>query len=155
MKHLYSFVFALVALVAANVVQAQTNPNCVGLKNPTNFTLSGTHDELWTGYTGNKNYVASTCSWEGSTYNQTVQASNLETYNNTNGCTIGLETNARTTSKDLYNNLDHSRQFVIKGEGTDPETHGHLSYLPPDPSFQTSIRLGNYCGNSGAEKLTY
>ena len=159
MKHLYSFVFALVALVAANVVQAQgpnqINPNCVGLKNPTNFTLSGTHDELWTGYTGNKNYVASTCSWEGSTYNQTVQASNLETYNNTNGCTIGLETNARTTSKDLYNNLDHSRQFVIKGEGTDPETHGHLSYLPPDTSFHTSIRLGNYCGNSGAEKLTY
>ena len=112
MKHLYSFVFALVALVAANVVQAQgpnqINPNCVGLKNPTNFTLSGTHDELWTGYTGNKGYMVSTCLTEGSTYNQTVQASNLETYNNTNGCTISLETNARTTSKDLYNNLDHS-----------------------------------------------
>ena len=62
MKHFYSLFFVVMELVAANVVQAQgpnqINPNCIGLKNPTNFTLSGTHDELWTGYTGNKNYVA-------------------------------------------------------------------------------------------------
>ena len=107
---------------------AQVNPNCIGLKNPTNFTLSGTHQEKWTGYTGTKLGVASTCTTEGGTYNVTVQASELGTYNNMNGCnSVSYEGAANTNSRDLSNNLDYSRQFVIKGTGTDPETHGRLS----------------------------
>ena len=135
----------------------KVNPNCIGLKNPTNFTLSGSHQEKWTGYTGSKNHVESTCTSEGGTYSQTIQASGLEAVNNTDGCSITLyqDPSARTNSRDLHNQSDGTRQFVIKGSGTDPETMGHLSYLPPDTSFHTSIRLGNYCGNHGAEKLTY
>ncbi len=141
---------------AAQGYTGKVNPNCIGLKNPTNFTLSGSHQEKWTGYTGTKNAVASTCSMEGGSYNVTVQASELGTYLNTNGCSsVSYEGAAPQNSRDLNNNLDYQRQFVIKGAGTDPETHGHLSYLPPDTSFHTSIRLGNYCGNHGAEKLTY
>ncbi len=141
---------------AAQGYTGKVNPNCIGLKNPTNFTLSGSHQEKWTGYTGIKNAVASTCNTEGGTYNVTVQASELGTYLNTNGCSsVSYEGAAPQNSRDLNNNLDYQRQFVIKGAGTDPETHGHLSYLPPDTSFHTSIRLGNYCGEHGAEKLTY
>ena len=141
---------------AAAQYTGKVNPNCIGLKNPTNFTLSGSHQEKWTGYTGIKNAVASTCNTEGGTYNVTVQASELGTYLNTNGCSsVSYEGAAPQNSRDLNNNLDYQRQFVIKGAGTDPETHGHLSYLPPDTSFHTSIRLGNYCGEHGAEKLTY
>ena len=150
------FLTAMVLCFAIGAKAQSINPNCVGLKNPQNFTLSGTHNELWTGYTGSKNSVASTCYSEGVNCNTTIQAAGLEAVNNTDGCTITLDNSqTRSTSRDIHNNLDHSRQFVIKGTGTDPETFGHLSYLPPDTSFHSSIRLGNYCGNHGGEKLTY
>ena len=152
----------------AGFVQAQSgqiNPNCVGLKNPSNFTLSGTHNEKWTGYTGKKLGVLSNCTGtEGGDYSAAqgglvIQAADLEhsSHNpNASACNISLDNGqTRSTSRDIHNVLDHTYNFVIKGAGTDPETYGHLSYLPPDTSFHSSIRLGNYCGYAGAEKLTY
>ena len=153
-----------IALVCLFAVEAKAQSGqgsdtaCVGLKNPTNFTMSGGHNELWTGYTGTKQGIATSCTGEGGTFNVTVQAADLASYNNTNGCTsVSYEGAANTTSRDVNNQLDYSRQFVIKGAGTDPETHGRLSYLPTeyDSTIVRSIRLGNYCGNAGAEKLTY
>ena len=154
MKKALFFAAFAISLVA---VEAQINPNCVGWKNPANFTQTGTHQELWTGYTGNKNNYLSTCTSEGATYTTVVQAANLEAVNNTSGCNITLyqDPNVYTNSIDIHNQSDGTRQFVIKGAGYDPETMNHLSYLPPDTSFHSSIRLGNYCGNHGAEKLTY
>ncbi|MBO7488681.1 MAG: gliding motility-associated C-terminal domain-containing protein [Bacteroidales bacterium] len=145
-------------LCFAVVAKAQPNPNCIGLKNPTNFTLTGNHFEKWTGYTGTKNSTLSTCTGvEGGTYGTPIQAADLEAVNNTTGCSITLyqDPNARTNSRDIHNQSDGTRQFVIKGPGYDPETMNRLSYLPPDTSFHSSIRLGNYCGSAGAEKLTY
>ena len=129
---------------------------CVGLKNPVNFTMSGGHNELWTGYTGTKNAVVTSCTGEGGTFNVTVQASDLGSYNNTYGCQTGYGV-PNANSYDVNGQYDPTKQFVIKGAGTDPETHGHLSYLPTeyDSTIVRSIRLGNYCGNHGAEKLTY
>ena len=57
----------------------KVNPNCIGLKNPTNFTLSGSHQEKWTGYTGSKNEMVSTCYMEAGTYDQTIQARSTPT----------------------------------------------------------------------------
>ncbi len=143
-------------LVCCGLSLAQTNPNCVGLNNPTNFIISGNHGETWTGYTGSRESTPANCNFDNATYTNTVQASGLEIINNYDGCNINLDNGStRTTSRDINNNLDHSRQFVIKGAGYDPETYGHLSYLPPDTSIHSSIRLGNYCGMHGAEKLTY
>ena len=146
-------------------MQAQPNPNCIGLKNPTNFTLSGSHNEKWTGYTGTKLNLSSNClGQEGGDYSASsgglvIQAASLEhsSHNpSASACSISLDNGqTRSTSRDIHNDLDHSYNFVIKGPGTDPETYGHLSYLPPDTSFHSSIRLGNYCGYAGAEKLTY
>ncbi len=158
MKRLKTIIVAAVCLCCGSLANAQPNPNCIGLKNPTNFTLTGNHFEKWTGYTGAKNAVLSSCTGlEGGTYGAAIQAADLEAVNNTNGCTITLyqDPNARTNSRDIHNQSDGTRQFVIKGPGYDPETMNRLSYLPPDTSFHSSIRLGNYCGNHGAEKLTY
>ncbi len=158
---------AVLALICLFAVEAKAQSGlgsdtaCVGLKNPVNFTLSGGHSEIWTGYNGSMNGCTqySNCTHEAATYVPTpIQAADLASYNNTNGCTsVSYEGAASTTSRDVNNQLDYSRQFVIKGPGTDPETHGHLSYLPTefDSTIVRSIRLGNYCGNAGAEKLTY
>ncbi|MBO7489406.1 MAG: thiol protease/hemagglutinin PrtT [Bacteroidales bacterium] len=136
--------------------QGAMNLSCMGLKNPMNFTVSGSHQEKWTGYTGSKESMMSSCISEGSTYTNTIQAASLESVVSSDGCSISLESEmTRMMSRDIHGNLDHMRQFVIKGAGCDPETHYHLSYLPPDTSFTSSIRLGNYCGGHGAEKLTY
>ena len=160
MKRLKTIIVAAVCLCCGSLANAQPNPNCMGLKNPTNFTITGNHNEKWTGYTGSKANSLSNCQGsEGGTYDQTIQAAQLEgTSNNpsTSACNISLDNGqTRSTSRDIHNNLDHTFNFVIKGPGTDPETYGHLSYLPPDTSFHSSIRLGNYCGYHGAEKLTY
>ena len=144
-------------------VNAQTRPvfpqnaHCAGLKNPSYFTVAGgSANAQWYGYTGSKNSQASTCTVSGSTWGSRIEATGLESYLNTDGCTsCSYESTVTTTSKDIANQNDYQRQFVIKGSGTDPETHGHLSYLPPDTSFHSSIRLGNYCGNHGAEKIYY
>ena len=146
------FTIALIILGSFGV-KAQENA-CVGLKNPTNFTAQGSHSELWTGYVGVKNIGYSTCNIETSTFETTpVQAGNLQTHGST--CSNMGGSSVVSGSLDINNNQDYYRQFVIKGSGYDPDTYGHLSYLPDDTSFHTSIRLGNYCGNHGAEKLTY
>ena len=149
--------FALGANAQGNRPIYPQNPHCTGLKNPSNFTVAGgTASAVWYGYTGSKNATASTCTVSGSTWGSIIQASGLESVNNSDGCTISLENSStRTLSVDIDNNTDHQKQFVIKAAGIDPETHGHLSYLPPDTSYHTAIRLGNYCGNHGGEKIYY
>lgn len=167
MKRLIFFVVALILLVSSARAQRPNypqNPYCTGLQNPTNFAVAGGQSNaLWYGYSGSKTSNSSTCSVSGSTWTNTViQASNLESYTNTNGCNYCAyegffegSPDARTASTDIDGQTDWQRQFVIKGPGTDIETHGRLSYLPHDTAFHTSIRLGNYCGNHGAEKLYY
>ena len=163
MKKSLNIVVALILLVSSAKAQRPNypqNPYCTGLQNPSNFTVTGGQSNaLWYGYTGSKNESVSTCSVSGSTWTNTViQASNLESYTNTSGCnycTYEGSPNATTASTDIDGQTDWQRQFVIKGPGTDPETHGRLSYLPHDTAFHTSIRLGNYCGSHGAEKLYY
>lgn len=129
--------------------------HCLGLKNPTSFTATGGVDSSsWTGYTGAKEEAASTCSsipLFSSRTTQTVAAAQLESkYSNTTRC----DSRSRN-SRDIRGSLDYKRRFVIKGAGYDTMTAMHLSYLPPDSSFTSSIRLGNYCGGHEAEALTY
>ena len=131
------------------------NTHCLGLKNPTSFTATGGVDSSsWTGYTGAKEQAASTCSsipLFSSRTTQTVAAAQLESkYSNTTRC----DSRSRN-SRDIRGSLDYKRRFVIKGAGYDTMTAMHLSYLPPDSSFTSSIRLGNYCGGHEAEALTY
>ncbi|MCR5425042.1 MAG: hypothetical protein K6E93_09860 [Bacteroidales bacterium] len=58
-------------------------------------------------------------------------------------------------SVDIIGRSDFKRRFVIKGPGYDPVTGNRLSYLPPDSTYTSSIRLGNYCGGHEAEALAY
>ena len=128
---------------------AAQNANCPGLKNPTNFTLTGgTVNSLWIGKTGTKQGTASTCTTLGSSLTTTVQASSLTTVSSGSSC-------YGNTSTDINGNNDYMNQFVIKGSGSDVLTGNNVSYLPPDSSFTSSIRLGNSCGGTGAEQLTY
>ena len=143
----------ILSIIAATTVFAQSypqNPNCPGLKNPTNFTFTGT--AKWTGYTGTKPdnpYVSSTCSTSGSSFTTTVQAANLESQLGSSYACYG------TSSTDIHGQIDYQRRFVIKGSGSDILTNNNVSYLPPDTSFHTSIRLGSPCGDGEAEMLTY
>lgn len=147
-----TIIFAASLLLFAGVVIAQPkdrpvypqNPDCPGLKNPSNFTFSGN----WTGYTGEKNQILSTCTYLGSTFNTTVSAAQLESVTGSTYCT-------QTTSTNIDGNSDQYNRFVIKGPGYDTLTNFQLSYLPPDTSFHTSIRIGNSCHNAEAEMLTY
>ncbi|MBQ7062597.1 MAG: hypothetical protein IJM88_04850, partial [Bacteroidales bacterium] len=127
---------------------AAQNANCPGLKNPTNFTLTGgTVNSLWIGKTGSKSQVASTCTTLGASLTTTVQASSLAT-------TTGYSCTS-STSTDINGNSDVTNRFVIKGSGYDALTGNNLSYLPPDSTFTSSIRLGTPCGGDEAEQLTY
>ncbi len=133
------------------------NTHCLGLKNPTSFEMTGgAANSSWTGYLGNKDSVVSTCSsipflLESNT--QTIPAPQLESITFT-GSNDRCENRSRK-SKDIMGNYDNKRRFVIKGAGLDTMTAMHLSYLPPDSSFTSSIRLGNYCGGHEAEALAY
>ncbi len=139
----------VVGLLGALSLHAQPNVACMGLKNPTNFTLTGgTGQSSWTGHIGTKNAQASTCTSIGSTFNATLSATALENLSSTTSCT-------QTLSTDIQGNPDQTRRYVIKGLGYDAQTGNHLSYLPPDSSFTSSIRLGNYCGGREAEQLIY
>ncbi len=143
------FLTILTSLLATAMAQ---NPNCAGLKNPTNFTLTGGNaNSIWSGMTGTKNGVASTCSAIGSTFSTTVAAGNLETISG--GGSNCYFQNMNPT--DIHGQADKQRRFVIKGNGSDPYTNNLLSYLPPDSTFTSSIRLGNFCGGTEAEMLTY
>ena len=142
------FVLFTAMLLIGSISKAQ-NANCPGLKNPTNFTLTGgTVNSSWTGKTGQKQNMASSCSSLGSTLTTTVQASGLTSVADGSQC-------YGESSKDINNNNDYNHRFVIKGSGTDILTGGNLSYLPPDTTFTSSIRLGNSCGGAGGEQLTY
>ena len=75
-------------------VNAQTRPvfpqnaHCAGLKNPSYFTVAGgSANAQWYGYTGSKNSQASTCTVSGSTWGSRIEATGLESYLNTDGCT--------------------------------------------------------------------
>ncbi len=133
-------------LLGLSYVSAQ-NPNCLGLKNPTNFTLTGgTAQSEWSGSIGSKNNQQSNCNSIGATYSSTVTAANLTSQ--TSSCSSPV-------SYDINGNNDVSKRFSIKGSGNDPGTNNNLSYLPPDASYTSSIRIGNYCTGAQAEQLIY
>ncbi|MBP5326287.1 MAG: gliding motility-associated C-terminal domain-containing protein [Bacteroidales bacterium] len=158
MKKTDSFVlflaFLLLGAMHGSVQGQNQNAHCMGLKNPTNFVLTGgAANSAWMGYTGNKPdspYQASTCTSLGSTFSPTaVPAASLAT---TTGGTTSCYGQSMT---DINGAVDYTRRFVIKGPGTDALTANNLSYLPPDTSFHTSIRLGTPCGGHEAEMLCY
>ena len=79
-----------------------------------------------------------------------ITANQLESF------TSDVSSCTSSNSADIHGQGDYQRRFVIKGPGYDPLTYNRLSYLPPDPSFTSSIRLGNHCGGSHqAEELCY
>ena len=130
------------------------NENCVGLKNPSNFTfVGGAANTQWAGYTGGtgcKQGTLSTCTTPGfCTLTKVANASMLESQ------ASGSCYSSSTTAYNIDGTADNSNRFVIKGSGTDPFTGNNLPYLPPDTSFHTSIRLGNYCTGGEVEMLTY
>ena len=64
--------------------------------------------------------------------------------------------NASPASTNINGQGDQMNRFVIKGPGYDALTYNRLSYLPPDPTYTSSIRLGNNCGGTHeAEMLCY
>ena len=138
-----SFLLFCLALLGFSVVMSQ-NPNCPGLKNPSNFTLTGgTVNAIWTGYTGTKGNTVSTCTNLGATFSTTIPAANLSTTQSSGSC---YSTGSLPSP---------TNRFVICNSGTDPLTNNNLTFLPPDPSFTSSIRLGNPCVGAEAEMLTY
>jgi gliding motility-associated-like protein len=147
--------------ILCNVGNAQTRPtypqneNCPGLKNPSNFTFGGG----WTGYTGGsgtKQSNLSTCTTPGySALTQVPSASQLESQATSSSCSGNS-----SSSQNIDGQADCSKRFVIKGGNNtsqlgDPANGGQLTYLPPDTSYHTSIRLGNYCTGAEVEQLTY
>ena len=140
---------ALGAMAQGNRPIYPQNPYCTGLKNPSNFTVTGgTASASWTGYTGTKPNQASTCTTPGASFTTTVQAAQLETTTGSTSCESNVTYNIDGAN-------DIQKRFVIKGSGSDPLTGNNLSYLPPDTSFHTSIRLGNACCQGEAEMLQY
>ena len=143
-----TLLFLVILALGTTELFAQ-NAACMGLKNPTSFTFTGgSANSEWSGMTGSKQGSASTCTTLGSSLTTSVSAANLATISSGSSCTSNNGT-------DIAGQQDYMRRFVIKGSGSDPVTNNHLSYLPPDPSFTSSIRLGNYCGGTEAEMLTY
>lgn len=126
---------------------------CKGLKNPTSFVIQAAGNSanaVWYGFTGSKNAVASQCgNWGMTGWGTQINAAQLASQSSGSSCT-------NSSSVDRSGQSDTQKRFVIKGSGTDPLTSGRLSYLPPDPSFTSSIRLGNNCGGTHeAEMLCY
>ena len=154
------FVAICLTLGLCNSVRAQggrpsypQNENCVGLKNPSNFEfVGGATNSQWNGFvggTGCKQGTLSTCTTPGfCTLTPVANASQLESQSSSSCSNSPISYN-------IDNVQDNSKRFVIKGPGTDPFTGNNLPYLPPDTSFHTSIRLGNYCWNGEVEMLTY
>ena len=149
-----------------SIASAQTRPqypqneNCVGLKNPTNFTFTGgAANSEWKGYiggTGCKQSHLSTCSTPSFCALTPVAAAQLESQS-----TSGSSCSNSPISYNIDGVADNSKRFVIKGQGSnaygaDPFNNYNLPYTPPDDtSFHTSIRLGNYCWGGEVEMLTY
>ena len=147
-------ILLLACLTVSSLVQSQNtypqNPNCTGLKNPSNFTFTGgLANSQWSGLIGTKLSQISQCNNIGSNFDNTVvQAAGLASQSGGSSC-------YGTLSSDINGQGDNTRRFVIKGSGSDPETNGNLPYLPPDTSYHTSIRIGNFCGGTQAEALRY
>ena len=132
---------------------AQSASYCKGLKNPTSFIISGGGNQanaMWYGYTGSKNAQASVCgNWGMTGWGSQIPASQLATTSSGSSCT-------NSNSVDINNQSDYMNRFVIKGTGNDPSTGNRLPYQPPDPTYTSSIRLGNNCGGTHeAEMLCY
>lgn len=125
---------------------------CKGLKNPTSFVITTANNPAhaqWYGFTGSKSEVTSTCdAWGMNVSNTQIAAAQLATQSSGSSCTT-------TSSVDINGQSDQMKRFVVKGTGTDPATSNRLSYTPPDPSYTSSIRLGNYCGGQEAEVICY
>ncbi len=141
----------LIGILAYVPMVCAQNPYCMGLKNPQNFTVTGgPANPVWEGMTGTKQGTASSCSAHtiGSNFSTTVPANQLHTISSGSSCVT-------TSSVDINGQSDGMRRFVIKGAGYDDQTLNNLSYLPPDTSFHSSVRLGNFCGGTEAEMLTY
>ena len=159
-KQLLMPCIALLMLSGLTATAQNENTYCRGLKNPTAFTINGANPAYaqWYGYHGNKNAVVSQCGAWGMSFPEEnrINANELEAFTSTTSqC-------QSANSTDIHGQQDYERRFVIKGPGYDPLTYDHLSYLPPDTTFTSSIRLGNYCagqpatGSGGqAEMLCY
>ncbi len=131
---------------------AQQMNYCRGLKNPTSFVITGTNsaNAQWYGFEGSRDYQASVCgNWGMRQWGSQIPASQLASRTSGSSC-------SNSTSSNINGQSDTYNRFVIKGPGTDPLTYNHLSYLPPDATFTSSIRVGNNCGGSHeAEMLCY
>lgn len=162
MKNLGILIMAIMILSAGKLFAQDYNPmlHCMGLKNPTNFTLTGgTGETMWTGYVGSKAAQASTCTSIPLFNSATVvTANNLTTQTSSTSCTSN-------NSVDISGQNDYQKRFSIKGRGLDPATGNHLTYTPAvytngvnytlDSEYTSSIRLGNFCGGGEAEGLTF
>ena len=143
---------ATLTILLAMAAMAQQD-YCKGLKNPTSFVIGSAGNcanAQWYGFTGSKNATASQCgAWGMTGWGSQIAASQLATQSSGSSCTS-------SNSTDINNQQDYMNRFVIKGSGNDPLTSNHLSYLPPDNSYTSSIRLGNNCGGTHeAEMLCY
>ena len=143
---------ATLTILLAMAAMAQQD-YCKGLKNPTSFVIGSAGNSAnaqWYGFTGSKNATASQCgAWGMTGWGSQIAASQLATQSSGSSCTS-------SNSTDINNQQDYMNRFVIKGSGNDPLTSNHLSYLPPDNSYTSSIRLGNNCGGTHeAEMLCY
>lgn len=134
----------MVGLLNAGQVFGQANSNCLGLHNPTNFSLYNSPSAgRYSGAVGTVLGSTSSCSSLGMTFSTNYSASQLATATGGSSC---------------YNTgaSDYQNHYVIKGAGTDPNTHNMLSFLPGmDTSVHSSIRIGNYCGGTQANALYY
>ena len=153
LRHLVQTIALAAALLLSSSVLAQGSNYCKGLKNPTTFTTSGGGNNAnaqWYGYEGSKDNYTSTCGdWGMRQWGTQIPANQLASRSSGSSCT-------NANSVDINNQQDYMRRFVIKGPGNDPNTANHLSYLPPDSTYTSSIRLGNNCGGTHeAEMLCY
>ena len=147
--------FCTAAFAQGNRPSYPQNENCPGLKNPSNFTFG----DAWAGYiggSGSKQSSLSTCTTPGySALTKVPSASQLETQATSSSCSGNS-----SSSQNIDGQSDCSKRFVIKGGNNttqlgDPANGGALTYLPPDTSYHTSIRLGNFCTGAEVEQLTY
>ena len=146
-------ILSLLLLAALPAAAQQNDDYCKGLKNPTSFVITGSNmaNAQWYGYTGGANipgtgkleYISQCGNWAMVFGPNRIPAGQLATVVNGSSSCSGSAS-------------DRENSFVIKGAGMDPLTGNHLSQLPPDRTFNHSIRLGNHCGGGKyAEELCY
>ena len=126
------YVLLMSVLLMLNIGLKAQNSACPGLKNPVAFAMYS----QYSGQTGNRTSGASS-------YNQSYMVMNSAIINN-----VALATTVSPESS--YNSAcragnNEANRFIIKQQGTDPHTtQSQLTYTPSyDPSFTSSIRLGN------------